>query len=127
MISLAWISMSVACPWKLEETWWMRILAFGRAIRFSALQPARSRAPIHRFVQPGRASLAMGFRPLRGQSTVGCRLSAALAAGRPDLLGGLALLFLLRRPELVARLRLLDRDRLRVLDQQVDRLAHRDV
>src|SRR5688572_23230330 len=33
MISRAWISMSLACPWKPLETWWMRILAFGSAIR----------------------------------------------------------------------------------------------
>src|SRR5437763_10428422 len=49
-----------------------------------------------------------------------------LAAGRPDLAGALGPL-LFRGPQLVARLGLPERDRLRVLDQQVDRLAHRYV
>ena len=46
MISLAWISMSVACPWKLEETWWIRILALGSAMRLPGAPPASSSAPI---------------------------------------------------------------------------------
>src|SRR5436190_23558939 len=58
-----------------------------------------------------------------GQSSNGF----SAASRRPDLLGGGFLLLLVRRPELVARLCLLDRDRLRVLHEQVDRLAHRDV
>src|SRR4051794_3574145 len=48
------------------------------------------------------------------------------AARRPELLLGL-LLVLLGRPDLVARLRLLDGDRLRRLDHQVHRLPHCDV
>src|SRR3954454_19513819 len=46
-------------------------------------------------------------------------------ARRPDLAGFLR--FLVGRPQLLARLGLLERDRLAVLDDQVDRLAHRDV
>ena len=46
MISRAWISMSVACPWKPADTWWMRIFEFGRAIRFPFAPPARRSAPI---------------------------------------------------------------------------------
>ena len=46
MISWAWISMSVAWPWKLEETWWIRILALGSAIRLPFAPPASSSAPI---------------------------------------------------------------------------------
>ena len=38
--------MSVACPWKPEETWWMRILALGSAIRLPFAPPASSSAPI---------------------------------------------------------------------------------
>jgi hypothetical protein len=45
-ISLAWISMSVAWPWKLEETWWMRILELGSDMRLPAAPPAKSRAPM---------------------------------------------------------------------------------
>ena len=46
MVSLAWISMSVAWPWKPPQTWWIRILAFGSAIRFPFAPPARSSAPM---------------------------------------------------------------------------------
>ena len=46
MISLAWISMSVAWPEKPPETWWIRIFEFGSAIRFSGAPPASSRAPM---------------------------------------------------------------------------------
>ena len=46
MISLAWISMSVAWPWKHEETWWIRIFAFGSAMRLPLAPPASSSAPI---------------------------------------------------------------------------------
>ena len=46
MISRAWISMSVAWPWKLEETWWIRIFAFGSAMRLPFAPPASSSAPI---------------------------------------------------------------------------------
>ena len=46
IVSLAWISMSVACPWKPPQTWWIRILEFGSAIRFPFAPPARSSAPI---------------------------------------------------------------------------------
>ena len=46
MISLAWISMSVAWPWKDEETWWIRIFAFGSDMRLPAAPPDRSSAPI---------------------------------------------------------------------------------
>ena len=38
--------MSVAWPWKLEETWWIRIFALGSAIRLPAAPPASSSAPI---------------------------------------------------------------------------------
>src|SRR4051794_27988174 len=67
-------------------------------------------------IPSGPERLAMGFGP-----------SAGLGARRPDLLGRLFLLVLLGRPELVARLRLLDGDGLRRLDHEVDGLAHRDV
>ena len=46
MISRAWISMSVAWPWNPEDTWWIRILAFGSAIRLPFAPPARSSAPM---------------------------------------------------------------------------------
>ncbi len=46
MISLAWISMSVAWPEKPPDTWWIRIFELGRAIRFSAAPPASSSAPM---------------------------------------------------------------------------------
>jgi hypothetical protein len=46
MTSRAWISMSVACPWKPEDTWWMRIFALGSAMRLPFAPPARRRAPI---------------------------------------------------------------------------------
>ena len=38
--------MSVACPWKPAETWWMRIFECGVAIRLPSVPPARRRAPI---------------------------------------------------------------------------------
>ena len=38
--------MSVACPWKLEETWWIRIFALGSAMRLPCAPPASSSAPI---------------------------------------------------------------------------------
>ena len=38
--------LSVAWPWKLELTWWIRILAFGRAMRLPVEPPASSSAPI---------------------------------------------------------------------------------
>src|SRR5437868_642637 len=50
----------------------------------------------------------------------------ALRAGGPDLLGALPTL-LLGGPELLARLRLLDRDRLGVLHEEIHRAPHRDV
>ena len=46
IVSRAAISMSVACPWKPPDTWWMRILAFGSANRFPAAPPASSSAPM---------------------------------------------------------------------------------
>ena len=46
IVSRAWISMSVACPWKPPQTWWIRILAFGSAIRFPFAPPASRSAPI---------------------------------------------------------------------------------
>ena len=38
--------MSVPWPWKPPETWWMRILEFGSAVRFPSAPAARSSAPI---------------------------------------------------------------------------------
>src|SRR3954453_24224645 len=55
-----------------------------------------------------------------------CRSTRTLTAGRPDFLGALVV-FLAGRPQLVARLGLLDSDLLRRVDHQVHRLAHRDV
>ena len=46
IVSRAWISMSVAWPWKPPHTWWIRILAFGRAIRFPFAPPASRSAPM---------------------------------------------------------------------------------
>ena len=46
MISRAWISMSVAWPWKPEETWWIRIFALGSAMRLPSAPPASSSAPM---------------------------------------------------------------------------------
>ena len=46
MTSRAWISMSVAWPWKPEETWWIRIFAFGRAMRLPFAPPASSSEPM---------------------------------------------------------------------------------
>src|SRR4051794_9304266 len=72
-----------------------------------------------------------GFSPVRrGPTGRGARLRRwtrrPSGAGRPQLSGRLRAL-LLRRPELLACLGLIQRDRLRVLDQHVDCLAHRDV
>src|SRR3954452_22592578 len=78
-------------------------------------------------IPSGRASLAMGSGRPAGPRAVDCRLSTVdsrLRIRRPDLLRRRFLLLFLRRPELVARLRLIDRDRLRALDEDVDRLAH---
>jgi hypothetical protein len=38
--------MSVAWPWKPELTWWMRIFAFGSAIRLPLAPPDSSSAPM---------------------------------------------------------------------------------
>ena len=38
--------MSDAWPWKPEETWWIRILEFGRLMRLPCAPPASSSAPI---------------------------------------------------------------------------------
>jgi hypothetical protein len=46
MISFAWISMSVACPWNAELTWWIRIFEFGSDMRLPSAPPASSSAPI---------------------------------------------------------------------------------
>ncbi len=46
MTSRAWISMSVAWPWKPEDTWWIRIFALGSAMRLPFAPPASSSAPI---------------------------------------------------------------------------------
>ena len=39
-------TLSVACPWKPPHTWWIRIFAFGSAIRFPFAPPARRSAPM---------------------------------------------------------------------------------
>jgi hypothetical protein len=44
--SRAWISMSVACPSKPPESWWIRIFAFGSAIRFPLVPPGEEQAAI---------------------------------------------------------------------------------
>src|SRR5213078_801636 len=64
--------------------------------------------------------------PFGGICGVDWRGRVLLRARRPDLLGAL-LTLLAGGPELVARLGLLHRDRRGALDQEVDRLAHRDV
>jgi hypothetical protein len=46
MISLAWISMSVAWPSNPDDTWWMRIFELGSDIRLPAAPPASSSAPM---------------------------------------------------------------------------------
>ena len=46
IVSFAWISMSVPCPWKPPETWWIRILEFGSAVRYPSVPAARRSAPI---------------------------------------------------------------------------------
>ena len=46
IVSRAWISISVPWPWKPPDTWWMRILEFGSAVRFPSVPAARSSAPI---------------------------------------------------------------------------------
>ena len=38
--------MSVAWPWKPDDTWWIRILALGSAMRLPFAPPASSSAPI---------------------------------------------------------------------------------
>ncbi len=38
--------MSEAWPWKLEETWWIRIFAFGSESRLPGAPPDSSSAPI---------------------------------------------------------------------------------
>src|SRR5215213_8871385 len=65
-----------------------------------------------------------GFWPLRPAFRPGVRPRSG--ARRPQLLIALFLL-LVGRPDLAAGLGLLDRDRRGVLDQRVERLAHRDV
>ena len=47
MTSRAWISMSVAWPWKPDETWWIRIFAFGQRHAL-ALRPAAEQQRAHR-------------------------------------------------------------------------------
>src|ERR1700745_1313264 len=37
IVSFAWISISVPWPWKPPDTWWIRILEFGSAVRRTAL------------------------------------------------------------------------------------------
>ena len=44
--SRAWISISVGWPWKPAEPWWMRIFEWGSALRFPAVPPASTTAPI---------------------------------------------------------------------------------
>ena len=39
--SCAWISMSVAWPWKPPEGWWIMIRVLGRAKRMPLVPPAR--------------------------------------------------------------------------------------
>ena len=60
MISLAWISMSVAWPWKPPETWWMRIFEFGRAIRLP-LGSSREQQRPHAHRDPDADRLHVGL------------------------------------------------------------------
>src|SRR3989442_4517347 len=65
-------------------------------------------------------------RSLRRKPNSASALAGTLGAGRPELARpGLALL--VRRPQLLARLRLLDLDRLGVVDEQIDCLAQAQV
>ena len=45
-VSRAWISMSLDCPSKPPEGWWLRIRALGSAIRLPGVPPARISEPI---------------------------------------------------------------------------------
>ena len=63
MISLAWISMSVAWPWKPELTWWMRIFAFGQRHAL-ALGAARQQQRAHRHRDADADRLHVGLDEL---------------------------------------------------------------
>ena len=82
MISLAWISMSVAWPWKLEETWWIRIFAFGSAMRLPWAPPASSSAPID-IAMPDADRLHVGLDELH--RVVDRQARVDRAAGRVDV------------------------------------------
>ena len=43
-ISLAWISMSAACPWAPPSGWWIMMRLLGRLYRLPCTQPRRQRA-----------------------------------------------------------------------------------
>src|ERR1700704_2336551 len=62
-------------------------------------------------------NVATVVQPPRGSS----------ATRRPELAGPLLGVLLARLPQLLARLGLVDRDRLRLVDEQLQRLAGRDV
>src|SRR5688572_8882641 len=73
-------------------------------------------------------STTIGTSGLIGRASLATRTRRPASGARgPDLRGALLVLLLVGRPELLARRGLLDRDRRGVLDEQVDRLAHRDV
>src|ERR1051325_8747470 len=91
------------------------------SFRFERSSPAQ----VHVGWEPG-VSLAIG----RGRKTrlpASLNLTPVLATGRPELARRAAGLFAAGRPQLVARLRLLDRDRLRRVGDEVERLALRKV
>src|SRR5215510_2273394 len=89
------------------------------SFRFERSSPAQ----VHVGWEPGD-SLAIAGGP---KTRLKASLNLTLATGRPELARRAAGLLAAGRPQLVARLRLLDRDRLRGLRDQVERLALREV
>ena len=82
MISRAWISMSVAWPWKPLETWWIRILAFGSAMRLPVRAAGQQqRAHAHRDADADR--LHVGLDELH--RVVDRQAGVDRAAGRVDV------------------------------------------
>src|SRR5947199_2766910 len=84
IVSRAWISMSVACPSKPPQSWWMRIFAFGSAIRFP-FAPAASRSAPQRHRDPDPDRLDVGLDGL--DRVVDREAGVDGAAGTVDVAG----------------------------------------
>ena len=82
MISLAWISMSVAWPWKPAETWWIRIFEFGQRHPL-ALGAAGQQQRAHAHRDPDADRLHVGLDELH--RVVDRQAGVDRAAGRVDV------------------------------------------